>query len=106
MKRSQLTMNSIQEELRYQDNRLNTSYRKDSKEVNSSLINMSQQHEHKHIVQSSMDDFKTKAIKKGLMEDVKMTMLANKLQCKPIEGHDIPMQELQQAINGTKTTNA
>ncbi len=40
------------------------------------------------------EDFKTKAIKKSLLHDVRQTVLANKLQCKPIEGHDIPLTVL------------
>ena len=43
---------------------------------------------------SSNDDFKVKAIKKNLVEDIKMTMMANKIQCKPIEGHDFPMSSI------------
>ena len=53
-----------------------------------------------HIQQTSTDDFRTRALKKTLAQDIQMTMLAQKLQCKPIEGHDIPLSELQrQTIN-------
>lgn len=37
------------------------------------------------------------------MDDVKMAMLANRLQCKPIEGHDIPFADIQRAIQGERS---
>ena len=41
------------------------------------------------------DDFKQQALKKGLLNEVKEALAAERLQCKPIHGHDIPLIQLQ-----------
>jgi len=41
------------------------------------------------------DDFKTKSIKKALIDDVKGALVAERLQCKPIHGHDLPLSAVQ-----------
>lgn len=40
------------------------------------------------------DDFKTTALKKGLLNDAKGALVAEKLQCRPIQGHDLPLSSL------------
>ena len=49
----------------------------------------------------TMDDLKTKTLKNALQTEVSNAMLAQKLQCRPIEGHDIPLAQLQQDIQGS-----
>ena len=44
------------------------------------------------------DDFKTQALKKGLLTDAKEALVAERLQCKPIQGHDLPLSSLQSAV--------
>jgi hypothetical protein len=44
--------------------------------------------------QISNEDYKTKALKRALQTEVSHAFLAHKLQCKPIEGFDIPLNEL------------
>ena len=43
----------------------------------------------------SNEDYKTKALKRALVTEVSQAFLAQKLQCRPIEGHDLPLGELQ-----------
>ena len=40
------------------------------------------------------DDFKTAALKKGLLTDTKGALVAERLQCRPIQGHDLPLSKL------------
>ena len=40
------------------------------------------------------DDFKTTALKKGLLNDTKGALAAEKLHCRPIQGHDLPLSAL------------
>ena len=44
--------------------------------------------------QPAREDFKTTALKKGLLDDAKGALVAEKLQCKPIQGHDLPLSAL------------
>ena len=40
------------------------------------------------------EDFKTTALKRGLLDDAKGALVAERLQCKPIQGHDLPLSQL------------
>ena len=46
----------------------------------------------------SNEDYKTKALKRALVTEVSQAFLAQKLQCRPIEGHDMPLGELQRQL--------
>ncbi|CDW91304.1 UNKNOWN [Stylonychia lemnae] len=65
---------------------------------------------HPSLVQTSTDDNKTRILKKTLASDIQMSVLAQKIQCKPIEGHDLPISELQRKtlsdLDGSSTQKA
>lgn len=44
------------------------------------------------------EDYRTKALKQALASELQTTLLAGRLQCKPIEGHDMPLGELQKQL--------
>ena len=43
---------------------------------------------------ATKEDFKTQALKKGLLNDTKGALAAEKLHCRPIQGHDLPLSAL------------
>ena len=45
------------------------------------------------------ENFKTTALKKGLLDDTKGALAAEKLQCRPIQGHDLPLSALNMRQN-------
>eukprot|EP00347_Sterkiella_histriomuscorum_P000438 403375862 len=49
--------------------------------------------------QNPVEDYKTKLLKQNLTQDIQMTILAQNLDCKPIEGHDLPFSDLQKTIS-------
>lgn len=42
----------------------------------------------------SNEDYKTKHLKRALQTEVSTALLAQRIQCKPIEGHDMPLLDL------------
>lgn len=58
------------------------------------------------MVQHSVEDYKTKALKRALQTEVSSALLQSKLQCKPIEGHDIPLGQLQKEIQSQLVGNS
>ena len=46
-------------------------------------------------VEAPKTDFKSQAIKNSLIDNVKLALVAERLDCKPIHGHDIPLSLLK-----------
>ena len=95
---------------------MHSSERQIQRDIRRSTIEMSGSFDFKklnaqpQLIQTSNDDNKTRILKKTLASDIQMSVLTQQLQCKPIEGHDLPISEIQrktlQDIDGSGTQKA